>query len=91
MQSVSSPSGPPAPQSGTEPGAMNSESLNTSGTMLLAALLKSPPTKSTSSSFMCAYKRCRSAVAASRFLNDYIVQVDRAQGDRLGGFNWWPA
>ena len=30
--------------------------------------LKSPPTKSTSSSFMCAYRRCRSEVAASRFL-----------------------
>ena len=45
--------GRPAPQSGAEPGAMNSGSLNTSAMVPLAALMKSPPTKSTSSSFMC--------------------------------------
>ena len=48
--------------------AMNSGSLNTSAMMPLAALSKSPPTKSTSRSFMCAKRRCRSEVAASRFL-----------------------
>ena len=76
VQSVPSPSGPPAPQSGTEPGAMNSGSLNTSAMMLLAALLKSPPTKSTSSRFMCEYKRGRSAVAASRFLATTLCRWD---------------
>ena len=68
VQSVLSPSGPPAPQSGTEPGAMNSGSLNMSAMMPLAALLQSHPAKSTSSSFMCAYNRCRREVAASHFL-----------------------
>ena len=61
-------SGPPAPQSNIELRAMNSGSLNTSAKVPVAALLKSPPTKSKSSSFMCAYSRWRSEVAASRFL-----------------------
>ena len=68
MQSALSPSGPPELQSSIELGAMNSGSLNTSAKVPVAALLKSPPTKSTSSSFMCAYSRWRSEVAASRFL-----------------------
>ena len=67
-QSALSPSGPPELQISIELGAMNSGSLNTSAKVPLAALLKSPPTKSTSSSFMCAYSRWKSEVAASRFL-----------------------
>ena len=68
VQSALSPSGPPELQSSIELGAMNSGSLNTSAKVPVAALLKSPPTKSKSSTFMCAYSRWRSEVAASRFL-----------------------
>ena len=62
------PSRPPAPQSSVEPRAMNSGSLNTSVMGPLTAMLKSPPTKSTSSRTMCAHNRRRSDLAAFRRL-----------------------
>ena len=43
VQSSSSPSRPPAPHTGDDPGAMNSASLNTSATGPFTAMLKSPP------------------------------------------------
>ena len=77
VQSMLFPSRPPAPQSGVDPGAMNSGSANTSAIGLLTADVESESLEERGGSVA--------------FLSYHVVQVDRAECDRRGGANWWSA
>ena len=55
---------------------------HTAATGPLTAMLKSPPTKSTSSRAMCAWSRCKSEEVASRFLATTLWKVSQQGGLR---------